>query len=306
MSALVAIVGPTASGKSELAMRIALELDAEIVSADSRQVYRGMDIGTAKPSAPDRETVPHHLLDLVDPNETYDVSRYQRDADAVLAELDRRARVGLLVGGTGLYVRAIVDGLALAELPHDAVLRTKLEAEAARDGTDALHARLAARDPDAAARVHPRNVRRVIRYLEVTELAGPISARWSRRVSRHASLVGLRVPLDELDRRIGARVRGMVERGVIAETRVLIERYGELSRTARTAHGYPHWIAHLEGRLSLDEAFARTVKDTRAYARRQLTWFRRDARVRWLDATTAGDAIRGALGVSRSIAAEGG
>ncbi|OLC55953.1 MAG: tRNA (adenosine(37)-N6)-dimethylallyltransferase MiaA [Chloroflexi bacterium 13_1_40CM_4_68_4] len=301
MSELLVIVGPTASGKSALAGELAPELVAEIVTADSRQVYRGMDVGTAKPSHADRERVPQHLLDLVEPNEVYDVSRYQRDADAVLSVLERRERVAIVVGGTGLYVRAVVDGLALADLPHDAALRGALEEEARRSGPERLHARLAERDPEAARRVHPRNVRRVVRYLEVTELVGPITARWSKRPARAARMVGLRPPLDELDRRIDTRVREMVERGVIEETRGLLARYGSLSRTAMTAHGYPHWIAHLEGTLSLDEAIRRTQRDTRAYSRRQLTWFRRDARVQWFDSTPRADAVRDAIATSRSI-----
>lgn len=301
MSDVLVIVGPTASGKSALALEVAPRIDAEIVSADSRQVYRGMDLGTAKPSPLDRAAVPHHLIDVVDPNETYDVSRYQRDADAVLARLGRNAKRAVVVGGTGLYVRALVDGLALAELPHDASLRAALEREAERDGAGRLHARLAARDPEAARRVHPRNVRRVVRYLEVTELSGPISARWSRRPARAATLVGLRPPLDELDRRIDARVAAMVEGGVVDETRRLLERYGSLSRTALTAHGYPHWIAHLEGGLALDEAMSRTRRETRAYARRQLTWYRRDDRVRWFDPDRDARALRDAVLASRRI-----
>lgn len=303
MSDLVVIVGPTASGKSALALEVAPELGAEIVTADSRQVYRGMDVGTAKPTRADRESVPHHLLDLVEPDQTYDVSRYQRDADAVLAELEGRGRLAVVVGGTGLYVRAVVDGLGLSDLPHDPALRSALEDEAQRSGADQLHARLAARDPEAARRVHPRNVRRVVRYLEVSELVGPITARWSRHPARHAArLFGLRPSLDELDRRIDARVREMVDQGVVDETRGLLARYGGLSRTALTAHGYPHWAAHLEGTLSLDEAIRRTQRDTRAYARRQLTWFRRDARVQWHDPTAGAMAVRDALrATSRSI-----
>src|SRR5437867_9703176 len=215
---LIVVVGPTAAGKSALALEIAPTVGAEIVAADSRQVYRGMDVGTAKPTTSERARVPHHLLDLVDPDEAYDVSRYQRDGEAALADLVARSRRAIVVGGTGLYVRALVDGLALAALPHDPAVRTELEAEAARDGPEALHARLASLDPDAAARVHPRNVRRVVRYLEVTLVAGPVSRRWTRAPAREARFLGLLPPRDELDRRIDARVLGMVERGVLAET----------------------------------------------------------------------------------------
>ncbi len=280
---LLVIVGPTGSGKTRLALEVALALGAEVLSADSRQVYRGMDIGTAKPTRAERERVPHHLIDLVTPTERYDVFRYQRDFAGALADVRRRGRRPLVVGGTGLYVRAAIDGLALADLPHDAALRAELEAEAARVPPEALHARLAERDPAAAARVHPRNVRRVVRYLEATLLAGPISSLWRRNGSLPARFVGLLPERERLDEAIDARVRRMVEDGVVDETRGLLERYGGLSATALTAHGYPHWIAHVRGELDLDESIRRTQRDTRAYARRQLTWFKRDPRIRWFD-----------------------
>lgn len=280
---IVAIVGPTASGKTALALELAPALAAEVLAADSRQVYRGMDIGTAKPTRDERARAPHHLIDLVDPDEPYDVAHYERDAAAALDDLARRGITPLLVGGTGLYVRAALDGLALADLPHDPALREELENEAERLGAEAMHARLAERDPVAAARVHPRNLRRLVRYLEVTLLAGPVSRLWRRGSSRRARVIGLLPRRDVLDRRIDERVNAMVERGVLEETRGLLERFGALSRTAMTAHGYPRWIAHLQGRIGLDEAIRLTQRETRAYARRQLTWFRRDPRVRWFD-----------------------
>jgi tRNA dimethylallyltransferase len=282
MDELLVIVGPTASGKTALALELAPRLGAEIISADSRQVYRGMNVGTAKPTPEERRRVRHHAIDVVDPDQSYDVARYQRDAETALADVAKRGARPLVVGGTGLYVRALVDGLALRDLPHDAALRARLEEESRRVAPEELHARLAARDPVAAERVHPRNVRRVIRYLEVALLGGTISRHWGEG-ARPSRFVGLLPPRDELDRRIDARVLAMVEGGVLAEARGLLDRYGSLSRTAMTAHGYPHWIRHLEGRASLDEAIRLTQRDTRAYARRQLTWFRRDPRVRWFD-----------------------
>ncbi len=289
---LLAIVGPTASGKTALALEVAPRLGAEILTADSRQVYRGMDVGTAKPTLAERARVPHHLVDLVDPDGPYDVARYQLDGAAVLADLARRGVRPLVVGGTGLYVRALVDGLVLRDLPHDPAIRASLEAVAAHVPPEALHARLARADPEAAARVHPRNVRRVIRYLEVTMLCGPISRRWRNGPSRPVRIVGLQPDRAELDRRVDARALAMVDAGVLDETRWLLDRYGALSRTAMTAHGYPHWIAHLEGRLPLDEAIRLTQRDTRAYARRQLTWFRHDPRVRWFDPARERDRLR--------------
>ena len=277
---MIGIVGPTASGKSALAMRVAERLGGEIVSADSRQVYRTMDIGTAKPSIRERERVRHHLIDVADPGERYDVLRYQRDARAALAEIRARGRIVLVVGGTGLYVRAHLDGLDLASLPHDPSLRMRLEA----DDPATLHDRLRAIDPDAAARVDPRNRRRLVRYLEVaTIVGGPVSR--VRGVSIPALRIGLRPPREVLVATIERRVREMVDAGVLEETRVLVARGIDPRLPSMSAHGYVHWAAHLRGDVDLETAIALTARDVRAYSRRQMTWFRRDAAIRWFDPT---------------------
>jgi tRNA dimethylallyltransferase len=277
---VIGIVGPTASGKSALAMRVAERLGGEIVSADSRQVYRTMDIGTAKPSAEERARVRHHLIDVADPGERYDVLRYQRDARAALAEMRARGRAALVVGGTGLYVRALLDGLDLASLPHDPSLRMRLEA----DDPATLHDRLRAVDPDAAARVDPRNRRRLVRYLEVaTIVGGPVSR--ARGVSIPALRIGLRPPREILVAAIERRVREMVSAGVLDETRVLVARGIDPRLPSMSAHGYVHWAAHLRGEVDLETAIALTARDVRAYSRRQMTWFRRDAAIRWFDPT---------------------
>jgi tRNA dimethylallyltransferase len=277
-------VGPTASGKSALALEIAAAHGGEIVSADSRQVYRTMDIGTAKPSPAERERVRHHLIDVVDPGERYDAARYQRDARAALADIGRRGRVAVVVGGTGLYVRALLDGLDLESVPTDPDVRARLQAEADR-GVD-LHARLAAVDPEAAARVDPRNVRRVVRYLEASLLTGGVSARWRRGDALPAVKIGLAPPREWLIERIGRRTGEMVERGVLAEARALVTRGLDARLPSLSAHGYVHWMAHLRGEIDLEHAIALTVRDTRAYSRRQMTWFRRDQAIRWCDPTT--------------------
>jgi tRNA dimethylallyltransferase len=292
---LLAIVGPTASGKTRLALEVGPRLGAEVLSADSRQVYRGMDIGTAKPTREERALVPHHLIDLVEPSDRYDAARYQIDAEAARVDVERRGRVPMLVGGTGLFIHAFVDGLGLSSLPTDPSLRASLEAEAARLSAAELHARLAGRDPAAAARVHPNNVRRIVRYLEVTELAGPVSSLWRKGPAREVRFVGLQPPRDELYRDIDARIVRMVDAGVLEETRALLDRGYDATLTSLSGHGYPHWIEHLAGRLSLDEAIRRTQRDTRAYARRQLTWFRRDARIQWFDPRREAAAAKQAL-----------
>jgi tRNA dimethylallyltransferase len=258
-------------------------------------VYRYLDIGTAKPTPEERARVPHHLIDVVDPDERYDVFRYQRDADAALADVHGRGRLPLLVGGTGLYVRALLDGLALSDIPHDPELRASLEAEAAHVAPAALHARLAELDPATAARVHPNNVRRVVRYLEVTKLAGPVSGLLRKVAAKPARFVGLLPPRDVLRRAIDERVVRMVERGVLEETRDVLGRGYDPASTALSGHGYRHWVAHLGGEIDLDEAIRRTQGDVRAYARRQLTWFRRDVRIEWFDPTREWTGLRQAI-----------
>jgi tRNA dimethylallyltransferase len=278
---VIAIVGPTASGKSALALRVAERLGGEIISADSRQLYRGMDIATAKPSAAERARVPHHLIDVADPGERYDLFRFQRDARAALAAIRARGRVALVAGGTGLYVRALLDGLDLAALPHDAEVRARLESEA----PVVLYERLRRIDPEAASRVDPRNLRRVVRYLEVATIAGGAVPR-RRDATVPALRIGLRPPREVLAGAIERRVRDMLAAGVLDETRVLVARGVDPRLPSMSAHGYVHWAAHLRGQIDLETAVARTTRDVRAYSRRQMTWFRRDGAIRWYDPTT--------------------
>ena len=265
-------------------MEIAARTNAEIVSADSRQVYRGMDVGTAKPTRDERARLRHHLIDIVDPGERYDVARYQRDARAALADIAARGRLAVVVGGTGLYVRALLDGLDLESVPTDPDVRARLEAEAER-GED-LHARLAAIDPEAAAKVDPRNVRRVVRYLEASLITGGVSARWRRSDAIPAVKIGLAPPREWLVERIERRVGAMLDQGVLAEARRLMDRGIDPRLPSMSAHGYVHWTAHLRGEIDRAHAVALTVRDTKAYSRRQMTWFRRDAEVRWCDPAT--------------------
>lgn len=282
---VVAIVGPTASGKSALALHAAERSGGEIVSADSRQVYRGMDIGTAKPTVAERRRVRHHCIDLVDPSEPYDAARYQRDGRAALADIASRGRTAYVVGGTGLYVRALLDGLVLEAAPTDPELRASLERRADADGAAALHRELARIDPAAAERVDPRNARRVVRYLELALLAGRVPQ------ERDAMVAALRIGLDPprawLDERITARVRQMVDDGVLEETRRLVDAGLDRRLPSMSGHGYIHWAAHLRGEVGLDAAIAATAKDVRAYSRRQMTWFRRDPEIRWVDPTAS-------------------
>lgn len=266
----------------ELARRLG---DVEIVSVDSMQVYRGMDVGTAKPSRAEREELPHHLLDLADPAEEFSVARFQREARDALAGIEARGRRGLLVGGTGLYVQAVVDGLTLpGQWPE---LRAELEHEAATPaGVGAMYRRLAEADPPAAARIDPSNGRRIVRALEVTVGSGqPFSSFGPgvgtyRRTDRFR-LAGLWLPRDVGAARIEQRFAAMIDEGFADEVRSLAARPGGLGRTAAQALGYRELLAHLEGRSSLDGAIADAISRTRSFARRQRMWFRRDPRIVW-------------------------
>jgi tRNA dimethylallyltransferase len=279
---VVAVVGPTASGKSALAVEVALALAGEVVNADAFQLYRGMDVGTAKPTAAERRHVPHHLLDVLDVRQEATVAGYQRAAAAVLDDIAARERHAVLVGGSGLYVRAVLDGLEIP--PTDPAVRARLEAELVAVGAPALHARLAARDPAAAAAILPTNGRRVVRALEVGELTGrPFRATLPAGVyARPAVQVGLDVPRDVLDERIAARVDRMWRDGFVEEVRRLGAEGLREGRTAARALGYAQVLRLLAGESTDDEARAQTVAATRRYARRQESWFRRDRRVTWL------------------------
>jgi tRNA dimethylallyltransferase len=285
---MLAVVGPTASGKSDVALGLAEALRAEIVSVDSMLVYRGMDVGTAKPTPQQRARVPHHLLDLAEPSERFTVARYQTSARRALERIARP----LLVGGSGLYFRAIVDDLSFP--PEDPVVRASLEAEADDLGADELYRRLAETDPVAAARIEQGNVRRIIRALEVTAISGaPFSsfaASWERYDADRVQVAGIRIDRDVLARRIGDRVLAMLQAGWLEEVRRLVERGFGAWLTATQAIGYAELAGHLDGRVSLDEAAERTVKRTKELARRQMSWFRRDPRIRWFDAGSEGAA----------------
>ena len=281
-----ALVGPTASGKTEAGIALAITLDAEILSVDSMLVYRGMDIGTAKPTASQRAAVPHHLLDLAEPSERFTVARFQTEAHAVLG----RVAAPLLVGGSGLYFRAVADDLRFP--PEDAAVRAALEAEADELGADELYRRLADSDPVAADRIEPGNVRRTIRALEVTAITGaPFSdfaAAWDVYDPARVRVAGIRMDTATIDARVRGRVAAMLEAGWLEEVRSLLERGFGAWLTASQAIGYAELAAHLDGRLALDEAMTQTVKRTKELARRQSAWFRRDPRIRWFDAGEGG------------------
>jgi len=282
---LVAVVGATATGKSDLAVGLARALGGEVVNADSMQLYRGMDIGTAKLSLAERQGIPHHLLDIWDVTETASVAEYQVLAEQIIDDIEARGKIPVLAGGSGLYIRAALGDL---DFPGtDEQLRERLEAELASAGPAPLYARLAASDPAAAAAILPSNGRRIVRALEVIELSGrPFSATLPGYDSgRPAVQIGLQLPRPELDAHIEARVDRMWQQGFEAEVRGL-ERAGlRDGRTASRALGYQQVLRFLDGEWTLDEARAETVRATRRFARRQESWFRRDPRITWLPAS---------------------
>ncbi|HEV3400289.1 MAG TPA: tRNA (adenosine(37)-N6)-dimethylallyltransferase MiaA [Acidimicrobiales bacterium] len=282
----LALVGPTASGKSALAFEAARRLgDVELVSVDSMQVYRDMDIGTAKPTAAEQSEVPCHLLDLADPSEDFSVARYQTAAAAAIAEIEQRGKRALLVGGTGLYLQAVVDQLSLpGQWP---AVRAELEEEAATPaGVGALHRRLAVADPPAAARIEPANRRRIVRALEVTLGSGRPFSSFGPGLGAYPStrfrLAGVWLPRQVVGRRIAERYEAQLAAGFLDEVRALAQRPGGLSRTARQALGYRELLDHLKGKATLDDAVDLAVRRTREFARRQRAWFRRDPRIAWL------------------------
>jgi tRNA dimethylallyltransferase len=279
---VVAVVGPTAAGKSDLAVDLALALGGEVVNADSMQLYRGMDVGTAKLSPAERRGVPHHLLDVLGVTQTATVAEFQVMARAAIDDVQARGLVPVLAGGSGLYVRAVLD---VMEFPGtDDAVRARLEAELADVGPGPLHERLAARDPAAAQQILPTNGRRIVRALEVVEITGrPFTASLPRpEYALHAVQLGLDVPRPVLDERIEARVDRMLAAGLVAEVEHLAAQGLERGRTASRALGYAQVLRHLHGEWTLQQARDETVRATRRFARRQDSWFRRDPRVHWL------------------------
>ncbi|MEK6438899.1 tRNA (adenosine(37)-N6)-dimethylallyltransferase MiaA [Pseudonocardia sp. T1-2H] len=284
MTRLVAVVGPTATGKSDLALDLAEALDGEIVNADAMQLYRGMDVGTAKLTVPERRGIPHHQLDVLDVTETASVAVYQREARTVIERLLAAGRTPVLVGGSGLYIQAVVDEL---EFPGtDPQVRGRLETELARVGAPTLHRRLAEVDPVAAEAVLPSNGRRIVRALEVVELTGrPFSANLpgTRPPRYDAVLLGVDRNTAELDERVALRVDRMLADGLVEETRELVGRGLREGRTASRALGYQQVLAAFDGEYPLETAAEETVRRTRRFVRRQRSWFRRDRRIHWLD-----------------------
>lgn len=283
---LICLVGPTGVGKTALAIELAEQIDGEIVSADSRQIYRGMDIGTGKPTPDQLIRARHHLIDRVDPDQSYTLAEYQADAHAAIAAIFARGKQPLLVGGTGLYVRAVTEGLQIPAVPPNPELRARLAERAAREGGDKLYEELKQVDPEAAARIDPRNVRRTIRALEVYLSTGQKFSTAGKTGPPPYAVrrLGLTLPRDELYRRVDARVDEMIARGWLDEVRVLAAKY-DWSLPALSSLGYPQMGAVLRGEMTLEDAAQGIKHHTHRFIRHQYAWFRpNDPRMEWFDA----------------------
>ena len=285
---LLVVLGPTAVGKTDLAVELALRHGGEVVSGDSMLVYRGLDIGTAKPSLEERRGIPHHLIDILEPNEPYDAVRFGEQAEAVIKDIQTRGRLPVLAGGTGLYVQAFLEGYVFSEVAEDAPFREEMEALAQKEGNEAVHRLLQEADPLSAAKLHPNNLRRVIRALEVARQGGEtlslgkkagLASSWLDQ----SLVVGLTMERGALYRRIEQRVERMAAAGLETEVKRLLAAQGEPTCQSMQGIGYKEMVAYLQGQYSFEEAVARIQKNTRHFAKRQFTWFKRMPYVQWFD-----------------------
>ncbi len=303
--AVIAVAGPTASGKSDLGLKLAQRLGGEIVCMDSMQIYRRMDIGTAKPTAQERALLPHHMLDVADPTEAYAVADYAVAAERVIAEILSRGRVPILVGGTGLYLKALMDGLSLGGAGGDERLRAELNALADEPGgKERLHARLAAVDPETAARLHPNDRRRVIRAIEVFEQTGvPMSRQNHAAQDRPFRVLPLALewPRDLLYARLETRVHRMMEMGLLSEVRALLESGVAPAAQSMQGIGYKELIPAAMGQEDVNRAVWDIIVHTRHYAKRQGTWLRAEPRCVWLDARDADGLLSKALALAQAF-----
>lgn len=292
---IIAVAGPTASGKSALALELCKRLDGELISLDSMQIYRGLDIGTAKPTKAEQAEVCHHMIDICDPTENFSAAEFAERAHKVIADVQSRGKKAVLCGGTGLYLDTVLGRLDFGEIESDEKLRGELIAFAEKNGADALHERLREIDPQAAEKIHPNNVRRVARAIEIYELTGKTKTEHDREAISDSPYESLIIGLDYDDRevlynRINRRVDAIIEAGLEGEVRSLVSR-GLLSAesTAGQAIGYKEMLGYIAGDCSLGDAVEKIKLGTRRYAKRQLTWLRRNPSINWLYPDRLGD-----------------
>lgn len=285
---LVVIIGPTAVGKTELSIKLAEQFEGEIISGDSMQVYRGMDIGTAKAEPHQLARVPHHLIDIISPAEEYSVAIFQESATRLITEINQRGRLPFLVGGTGLYIESVTHRFQFAQSAQDPELRERLQRMAESEGVEALHARLAAVDPITARRLHPNDVKRVIRALEIYESTGYKMSDYQHRAQQSPYdllMIGLTMEREKLYQRINQRVDQMIEAGLVEEVRGLLDQGYDASLVSMQGLGYKELIPYLYGEITLEKAIHDIKQRTRHFAKRQLSWFRRMKEIQWFDLT---------------------
>ncbi|MDD3805799.1 MAG: tRNA (adenosine(37)-N6)-dimethylallyltransferase MiaA [bacterium] len=284
---LLVLTGPTAVGKTDIAVKVATVTNAEIISADSIQIYKGFDIGSAKPSEEEREGIPHHLLDVADPCEGFSVARYKDMAEAAIRDIWSRSKQAVLTGGTGLYISAVIDGFSFPEGTDNPAVKIAFEKTADQEGLAVLYKQLERVDSASASRIHHNDRRRIIRALEVYKTTGRPLSHFKRRGNEpprfDAVIIALTMPRELLYRKIEARVEAQIEAGLIDEVQQLMSRACVRDSLAMQGLGYKEIAAYIDGRCSLEEAIATLKRDTRRYAKRQLSWWRRDSRVHWLD-----------------------
>ena len=290
---MVAVVGPTASGKSALAVELAIRFDGEIISADSMQIYKRMDIGTAKPTAGEMRGVAHHLIDIAEPSEPFSVADYVERAKACILEIRSRGKLPVLAGGTGLYVRSLLQGTQFSEGGRDENIRRELAQKAEKEGADPLLQELKSFDPESAERIHPNNIPRIIRAIEIYRVTGKTMTEQNQESHNlpspyRACMIGLCFEdRENLYRRIGERVDQMMQAGLPEEAKNILAEANP--KTALQAIGYKEFLPYLEGKITLEEAAAQIKLETRHYAKRQMTWFRRDREIHWLAVDSCGD-----------------
>lgn len=281
------VVGPTASGKTAYAIKLAKEYGGEVVSCDSMQIYKYMNIGTAKPDADEIQAVPHHMIDFADPAENYSVADFVKDARKCIDDILRRNKVPVLCGGTGLYVDSIINQIEFAEEVRDDSYREELKALADRDGVLAVHDILKEKDPKAAKEIHPNNLKRVIRALEIIKNTGLSKTEADKTARKEplydAVIYGLRMDRENLYSRINQRVDIMMEKGLLGEVKALLELGIPKDSTAMQAIGYKELVEYLDGRCSMEEAVDKIKQESRRYAKRQITWFKRNPKIKWID-----------------------
>ena len=301
---LLVIIGPTAVGKTKLSIELAKRFNGEIVSGDSMQIYKGMDIGTAKIKAEEMEGVPHHLIDIKDPSESFSVAEFQALVRAKINDIDERGKIPIIVGGTGLYIQSVLYDYQFSEIPADDAFRKELEQKARQMGNEALHKDLGEVDPDSARLLHPNNLRRVIRALEIYHCTGKTMAEWQKGQKHdlvyNAAIVGLTMEREKLYERINTRVDLMMNEGLLAEVRRFYEK-GLRDCQSIQAIGYKEFYVFLDGKVSLETAIENLKQNSRRYAKRQFTWFHNKMNVEWFDMTDIHSFSKKIMAISRYV-----